>query len=287
MASAKDIVLKIVSAKVANDFVKAYHYSGKIVNNSLIHFGAFLDGVLGGIMSFGCPLHKRSVIDLVHTAENKQVLWNEMLELNRMAFSEILPRNSESRCIAIAIRLMKKHAPHIRWILSFSDALKCGDGTIYRASGFSLVQIKEFDAFYELPNGEVVFGRKLELSGYALWLAPYMGRTEFNIVSKGTSTHRPVMEKIGAKQLKDGYSLKYIFLIDKTCHITVPILPFSDIDKLGAGMYKGEKITLEERHNKQASEAQEKCAEQSSFEVVAQTNPLALFSDEKLTEHGE
>ena len=35
--------------------------------------------------------------------------------------------------------------------------------------------------------------------------------------------------------------------IDKTNKITVPILPFSEIDKQGAGMYKGKKITLQER----------------------------------------
>lgn len=35
--------------------------------------------------------------------------------------------------------------------------------------------------------------------------------------------------------------------IDKTCKITVPILPFSKIDEMGAGMYKGEKVTLKER----------------------------------------
>jgi hypothetical protein len=45
----------------------------------------------------------------------------------------------------------------------------------------------------------------------------------------------------------DGFQLKYIYLIDKTCQITVPILPFSKIDEMGAGMYKGEKITLKER----------------------------------------
>ena len=36
-------------------------------------------------------------------------------------------------------------------------------------------------------------------------------------------------------------------LLDKTCKITVPILPFSKIDEMGAGMYKGEKITVKER----------------------------------------
>lgn len=55
----------------------------------------------------------------------------------------------------------------------------------------------------------------------------------------------------------EGFQFRYIYLIDKTCQITVPILPFSTIDEIGGGMYKGEKITLAER--KQAVEAQEKC----------------------------
>jgi hypothetical protein len=52
----------------------------------------------------------------------------------------------------------------------------------------------------------------------------------------------------------NGNMFRYIYLIDKTCKITVPILPFSEIDKQGAGMYKGEKISLEQR-KLQASEA--------------------------------
>jgi hypothetical protein len=42
-------------------------------------------------------------------------------------------------------------------------------------------------------------------------------------------------------------------LIDKSCKISVPIIPFSKIDELGAGMYKGNKVTLAERQ--QAVEA--------------------------------
>ena len=56
--------------------------------------------------------------------------------------------------------------------------------------------------------------------------------------------------KLGATKMR-GFQLRYIYLIDKTCKITVPILPFSKIDEMGAGMYKGEKITQAERHNKE------------------------------------
>ena len=58
-------------------------------------------------------------------------------------------------------------------------------------------------------------------------------------------------EHFGWKKIK-GFQLRYIYLIDKTCQITVPILPFSKIDEMGAGMYKGKKVSLQER--KQAQE---------------------------------
>lgn len=44
-----------------------------------------------------------------------------------------------------------------------------------------------------------------------------------------------------------GFQLKYIYLIDKTCKLTVPEIPFSKIDEIGAGMYKGEKISIKKR----------------------------------------
>jgi hypothetical protein len=248
MGRAKEIIVKVIPAKIANEFVKIHHYSGKVVANSLIHFGCFLDDKLHGVLSYGNSMQKSHLINLVET-ENKTTnqKWNEFIELNRMAFDDYLPKYSESRCIAISIKLIKKNAPQIKWIVSFADGLQCGDGTIYRASGFVLTGITEYKEFYELPNGEVVLGATLRLSGYTNWLKPFITKEKFNLISNGGSKSRPVMEYIGAKQLEGGYSFRYIYLIDKTCKITVPILSFSEIDKQGAGMYKGKKITLQER----------------------------------------
>ena len=52
MDNVKDIVVKVVPSTLANDFVKKHHYSGKVVNNSQLHFGVFLNGILGGVMSY-------------------------------------------------------------------------------------------------------------------------------------------------------------------------------------------------------------------------------------------
>jgi len=49
-----------------------------------------------------------------------------------------------------------------------------------------------------------------------------------------------------AKALK-GFQNRYIYIIDKRCKLNVPEIEFSKIDEMGAGMYKGEKITLKER----------------------------------------
>jgi len=214
MGRAKEIIVKVIPTPEANAFVKKHHYSGKVVMNSVLHFGAFLDGKLHGVMSYGNPIDKRNVLPFVRGTK-----WNEMLELNRMAFDDYLPKNSESRCIAISIRLIKKNAPHIRWILSFSDGTQCGDGTIYRASGFSLCGINKNSTIYRLPNGET-------------------------IAKHGTSKR----DFTGAEKLK-GFQLRYLYFIDKKAkeNLTLPIIPFSKIDEIGAGMYKGEKITLQER----------------------------------------
>lgn len=65
MGRAKEIVMKVIPAKVATPFMKAHHYSGKVVNNSTLHFGVFLDGQLHGVMSYGPSLDKSKIIGLV------------------------------------------------------------------------------------------------------------------------------------------------------------------------------------------------------------------------------
>lgn len=218
MGRAKEIIVKVIPSKIANEFVKKNHYSGKVVNLSNLHFGCFLDEKLHGVMSYGPPMDKRNVLKLVDSGkDNFNEKWNEMLELNRMAFDDYLPKYSESQCISISIKLIKKNAPQIKWILSYSDATQCGDGTIYRASGFKLTQINKNSTIYQLKDGSIVAKR---------------GDSKYNFE--------------GSKPLK-GFQNRYIYLIDKKCKLNVPEIEFKKIDEIGAGMYKGKKITLQER----------------------------------------
>ena len=112
--------------------MRKHHYSGKVVPNSTLHFGAFLDGNLHGVLSYGNSMDKRKTMQLVDGTT-----WNGFLELNRMAFDDYLPRNSESYCIGKTLRMIRKQAPHVKWVISFADGTQCGDGTIYRASEYA------------------------------------------------------------------------------------------------------------------------------------------------------
>jgi len=214
--SAKEILVKPISRQDADRIVKACHYSGKVVQNSQLHFGIFLNGKCGGAMRFGPSLDKRKIQGLVTGTS-----WNGFIELNRMAFADWLPRNSESRAIGVAMKLIRKSYPHIEWVVSFADGTQCGDGTIYRASGFALTGIKENNQILLMPDGSKVSRMT---------------------VTKGDHILANGGAKIpeGAKPLS-GFQLRYIYFLNQSarCRLTVPILPFSEISRRGAGMYLG------------------------------------------------
>ena len=241
MGRAKEIVIKVIPASIANVFVKKHHYSGKVVQNSSLHFGAFLDGKLHGVLQYGPSMDKRKIQTLVEGTG-----WNEFIELNRMAFDEYLPRNSESYCIGKTIRMIKKQASHIKWVVSFADGCQCGDGTIYRASNFVLTGIKENKTILKFPTGDKIAAMTLE-ANFTLPIVKkqcaYLG-VEHKYRTMAEWVKLPGVEYI------PGYQLRYIYFIDKKYrkNLTVEEIPFFKIDEYGAGMYKGEKITREERH---------------------------------------
>lgn len=271
MGNAKDIILRPISASEANELVRRVHYSGKVVNNSQIHIGVYYRGKLEGAMQFGPSLDKRKIQGLV-----EGTLWHEFIELNRLAFTDALPRNSESRAIAIAMRLLRQYASQLKWVISFADATQCGDGAIYRASGFVLTGIKRNNQIWATPDGEITTrmvatdtrrperqrllasvaagaresrtsltdGRSKTQQAAALRLSRVTATKAGNILETGAASMKTFIE--AGFQPLDGYQLRYIFFLDPSYRqrLTVSAIPYSEIDRIGAGMYRGEKRTV-------------------------------------------
>lgn len=234
MGRAKEIIVKVIPPKIANEFIMNHHYSGKIASTGLINFAAFLDHKIIGVCQWGRPINKYLHLNIVENTK-----WNDFLELNRLVCIDNTPKNTESRFISVCLRLLKKNAPHIKWVMSYADATQCGDGTIYRASGFKLITINESKQLYILPNGDKIHLMSLQGGNYST-----KRKQMFKLGY--TNPKKYITDVLGGKLLI-GKQLKYIYLLDNTCKILVNVMPFSDIDKYDAGMYKGKKISIAER----------------------------------------
>lgn len=251
--SAKDIRVYPISSKDARQIIKKYHYSGKVVLNSKLHFGVFLRDHCLGALQFGPSMDKRHVINLVAGTK-----WNEFLELNRLAFSDILPRNSESRALAYCFKFIKKNYPWIKWIISFADGTQCGDGTIYRASGFVLTKINKNTTIYLSPDKKKkITDIYVKTQTTKSLMTLIKGK---HILRNGAASMKQFKEQ--GWTLAPGYQLRYIYFLDKESrkNLTVPIIPFNKINEIGAGMYKGK-----------AREASRRCATQPSVERAVQS----------------
>ena len=222
-----DIFIHPISKKDAEIIIKKYHYSKKVMNNSSLHFGVFMGKACEGAISLGPSIDKRKLIHLV-----KNTKWNGFLELNRMAFSDRLPKNSESRALGFVFRLIKKELPHVRWIVSFADATQCGDGCIYRATGFHLTQIKKNKDLFSY-NGHAIHTLSLKTGCLA---------KELYSQTRGSSSLRTLIEKKQIKRLV-GFQIRYIKILGgvKEDDINFKILPYSKIEEMNAKMYRGQK----------------------------------------------
>jgi len=231
LQSAKDLRVAPIPSQDANALMRKLHYSHKVVVNSQLHLGVYLGTRLEGAMQFGPSLDRRKLLGLV-----EGTAWNGFLELNRLAFSDNLPRNSESRALGVALRLIRKQYPQIEWIVSFADATQCGDGTIYRAAGFLLTRIKRNTTLWANEAGTVIsnIGERTSMK-------------KINATARQTEYHGGAdmdhYKRLGFKPL-DGFQLRYIYFTNPKARsrLTVPVLPYSAVREAGAAMIRGRRV---------------------------------------------
>jgi hypothetical protein len=171
------------------------------------------------------------------------------------------------------MKILRKHAPQLKWVISFADATQCGDGTIYRASGFVLTGIKKNNQIWEAPSGNIyqsnsarvsnvvhakalveVYGARFSRTSLTDGRSKSEQRKALTIARVTASKGKNILET-GASSMKvfaeagwmpvEGYQLRYIYFLDPTYRerLTVPELPYSEIERVGARMYKGQRIT--------------------------------------------
>lgn len=127
-----DFYVALIDRDQANAIIIANHYSRRVYRGSTLHLGVVIGGELLGVLQFGFAMNPASAGSVVAGTG-----MTEYLELNRMWLDDRAPRNSESRALGCAIRLIRRIRPAVKWIQSFADE-RCGlFGTVYQAAGFT------------------------------------------------------------------------------------------------------------------------------------------------------
>jgi hypothetical protein len=127
-----ELQIKEINRDLANETIRANHYSRKIYNATYIHLGVFLNQVFVGVLQYGYAMNPASCSSVVAGTEMDQYL-----ELNRMWLSDNAPRNTESRALSHSFKYIRGKFPKVKWIQSFADERCGGLGIVYQACSFN------------------------------------------------------------------------------------------------------------------------------------------------------
>ncbi|RMD66013.1 hypothetical protein D6833_02040, partial [Candidatus Parcubacteria bacterium] len=111
--------------------------------------------------------------------------------------------------------------------------------TIYRAVGFVLTGIKRNDRLYRMPDGRIAHGINMTDTN--------LSRVVIENGWRPGDTEKTFVQRIGAEPIP-GFQLRYIYFLDPSYRgrLTVPELPYSEIERVGARMYRGKRYCADE-----------------------------------------
>lgn len=107
-------------------FIEQQHYSHSVFGITGAHFFAVLwHGEVRGGAIFGAPAAYN--VTRKYGADG-------LVELRRFCLADELPRNTESRALAVMLRALRRKG--VKRVLSYADPAAGHSGIIYRAAGF-------------------------------------------------------------------------------------------------------------------------------------------------------
>jgi hypothetical protein len=144
-ATLQSMMVKPVPFVAAKRLIERYHYLHTFPGGTKLAFGVFVGNCLHGAISLGAG--PANAYNLVYQAQP-----DDCLVLTRLWLADELPRNSESKVIAIVIGALKRNT-HIKFLVSYSDPSQGHVGTIYQATNWLYTGLSEAMPLYDLGDG--------------------------------------------------------------------------------------------------------------------------------------
>ena len=123
-----DLRLDFCSHEAAKHAVMRWHYSRQMPKCKLVKIGVWEQGKFSGCIIFGLGANR-------HLASPFGLQSTEVVELVRVALGPGR-KQPTSRCIAIALKLLRQQSPNLRLVVSYADSGQGHIGTLYQAGGW-------------------------------------------------------------------------------------------------------------------------------------------------------
>ena len=122
------IVVKRITCKEARPYIATFHYSKTMPDSSKFIYAGFYENRIIGIIVFGMGTSKAQF-----TSVYPKIKQGEYCELTRLWVLNNMPKNTESKIISKALKLLPNE---IKLVVSFADDSKKHVGTIYQATNW-------------------------------------------------------------------------------------------------------------------------------------------------------
>ncbi len=179
----KSLVVTDVPAEVAQPLIEQFHYLHRMPAGVARCFGVYLNGDLCGAVVFSNGARQSHCL----LAAGRP---GDVVTLARLWLADALPKNSESRVLAIVLRLLRRTSPY-KLVISYADPAAGHTGTIYRAAGWTALGQARSRAYLRLPDGRIqhprsvgsAYGssgvRQLRATGIAVEPVPVAGKHRY------------------------------------------------------------------------------------------------------------
>ena len=163
-----DLKIDWATHKAAKYAVMNWHYSQSLPRGKLIKFGVWENHIFIGVVVFA----RGATLELLKPYGLKQT---NGCELARIALNK--HKTPVSKIISIVIRMLAKHYPALKIVVSFADCDQCHTGIIYQASNWIYTGESKTHKF--LVNGRTTHPKTLHtiygIGGQSIpWLKKYV-----------------------------------------------------------------------------------------------------------------
>lgn len=138
--SSKSLIVRPVHGDWLARWIAERHYLGYSPAGARLRLAVYFEGNLVGGMLWERPAAR--ALDQVQT-----------LELSRMYLKDACPKNSESRVLAVATRIIRAELPGVSTLIAYADPAHGHSGTIYKAAGWEFAGETKPRPWSQRPDG--------------------------------------------------------------------------------------------------------------------------------------